>query len=216
VQPLRIAIQRATGFFGPEHEYRTATIAATIFGILYAMLEYYYILERRPGLPFSRAYEPIFFGFYSYHIIPMLPIFALVSFGPFLDDVLFKLRSDPSHREIRRTLLLGLSNTWMAVWIEDVFWFVFRAWSPLRESCLAGKWIQAFMRCQPLESSVFADRIVLPRPDWILVEGPEWTARWGFVSLGPNAIPVWYMVTVAILAAAYYFVFYFGKTSRIA
>lgn len=200
-------------FFGPEHEYRTATSAALIFGILYAFLEYYYILERRLGLPFSRAYEPVVFGFYQYHLFPMLPIFALIAFGPFLDDVLFRLRALPEQVEKGRTLLLGLANTWFAVWIEDAFWFVFRTVNPLRDSCLAGRWIQWATHCQGLPATEFTDKIVVPKPDWILTQGPEWTARWGYLPLGPDAVPLWYFITIALLALAYYFVFYFRRIS---
>jgi hypothetical protein len=212
----KTAAERILGYLGPDHEYRTATVATFIFGALYGWLEYYYIIEQSPAfrgaLPFSRASEPVFLGFYYYHLFTMLPIFALVAFGPFLDDILFKLRPSPKYFEPRRTLFLGISNTWMAVWIEDIFWFIFRTANPLRGSCLAGKWIQWAVRCEAINPAAFPDKLIFPLPDWLLVRGPEWTARWGFFSLGLNAFPYWYLVTIILLGIAYYLVFYFRKS----
>lgn len=155
-----------------------------IFAFLYAFLEYYYILQSRPGLPFRYAYTPVFLGFYWYHIFPMLGMFGLVGFLPFLDDILFKFK--PYQIEPRRTALLGAANMVLAVWFEDLFWFTCRLLDPLTGDPLGGKWIQV----------VGTDGL------------PEWTARWGYFALGGNAVPYWYVIVGIILSICYYAIFF--------
>lgn len=188
VQHNKTRISHFVGAFqklvGPDHEYRTSVVASLVFAILYAYLEYYYILQARPGLPFRYAYTPIFLGFYWYHVFPMLPIFGLVGFLPLLDDILFKFK--PYQLEKIRTGLLGFANIWMAVWFEDIFWFLFRLADPLNGDPLGGKWIQV-----------------------VGVDGlPDWTARWGYVAFGGNALPYWYVITAMLLALSYFVVFF--------
>lgn len=169
---------------GPDHEYRTSVVASIVFAYLYGYLEYYYILQSRPGLPFRYAYTPIFLGFYWYHFFPMLAIFGLVGFLPLLDDILFKFK--PYQVEKLRTGFLGLANVWTAVWFEDIFWFVCRMIGPLAGDPLGGKWIQVAG-----------------------VGGlPDWTARWGYFALEGNALPYWYVITAFLLALAYLVVFF--------
>jgi hypothetical protein len=74
----------------------------------------------------------------------------------------------------------------MAVWFEDISWFVFRTISPLNGDPLGGKWIQV----------VGVDKL------------PDWTARWGYIAFGGNALPYWYVITAILLALAYFFVFF--------
>ncbi len=182
------AVQRSVG---PDHEYRTSVIASLVFAILYGYLEYYYILQARPGLPFRYAYTPIFLGFYWYHIFPMMPIFGLVGFLPLLDDILFKFR--PNQVEKIRTGLLGCANIWLAVWFEDIFWFLFRMANPLNGDPLGGKWIQV-----------------------VGVDGlPDWTARWGYFAFNGNALPYWYVITAILLALAYFMVFFHPRRLRV-
>ena len=177
-------VGRIQGFVGPDHEYRTSVAASAVFAFLYGYLEYYYILQSRPGLPFRYAYTPIFLGFYWYHIFPMLPIFGLIGFLPLLDDILFKFK--PRQVEKLRTGILGLVNLWLAVWFEDMFWFTFRLVDPLTGDPLGGKWIQV-----------------------VGVGGlPDWTARWGYFDFGGNALPYWYVISALLLAVAYYVVFF--------
>jgi hypothetical protein len=121
----------------------------------------------------------------------MLPIFGLVGFLPLLDDVLFKFR--PAQVEKIRTGLLGCANIWLAVWFEDVFWFLFRMTDPLAGDPLGGKWIQV-----------------------VGVDGlPEWTARWGYFALGGNALPYWYVISAILLALVYFFVFFHPGRLRV-
>jgi hypothetical protein len=173
-------VQRSVG---PDHEYRSSVVASLIFAFLYGWLEYYYIVQSRPGLPFRYAYTPIFLGFYEYHIFPMLVIFGLVGFLPFLDDVLFMFR--PQSVEKLRTGILGIANIFLAVWFEDISWFVCRMIRPLEGDPLGGKWIQV-----------------------VGVDGlPEWTARMGYLALGGNAIPYWYVIAAFSLVIVYSVVF---------
>ena len=181
-------VQRSAG---PDHEYRTSVIASLVFAMLYGYLEYYYILQSRPGLPFRYAYTPVFLGFYWYHIFPMMPMFGLVGFLPFLDDIIFKFR--PHQVEKIRTGLLGCANIWLAVWFEDIFWFLFRVTDPLNGDPLGGKWIQV----------VGVDRL------------PEWTARWGYFPFDGNALPYWYVITTILLAIAYFVVFFRPRLLRL-
>jgi hypothetical protein len=111
----------------------------------------------------------------------MLPIFGLVGFLPLLDDILFKFK--PYQIEKLRTGLLGLANVWMAVWFEDIFWFVFRTNDPLTGDPLGGKvvGVRGFL---------------------------DWTARWGYFAFRGNALPYWYVITAVLLALAYFVVFF--------
>jgi hypothetical protein len=101
-----------------------------------------------------------------------------------LDDILFKFR--PDQVEKIRTGLLGCANIWLAVWFEDIFWFLFRIASPLVRDSLGGKWIQV-----------------------VGVDGlPEWTARWGYFAFNGNAVPYWYVISTIILSICYCIVFF--------
>ena len=162
-------------------EYVTSTIVTITFAILYGILEYYWIITDR-DVPFRYGHEPIFLGFNTYHLAIMLPILVLVAFDPFFDDLFFKMNPVI---EKWYTSFLGGATTVFAVMIEDITWFTCRVLNPLAGDDYAHKWIQ----------------VVGPKGE------PEWTARWAYLALGGDALPVWYLIVIVFTIASWAFIF---------
>lgn len=167
-------------------EFISTAVVCAVFAASFAHLEYYYIKD--PALQISngkvavtdsnfdrsRETKPIIGNMYQYHLFPMLFIFALISFAALWDDMSFKLLG--RHKRIKAAFI-GVANLIMAIVIEDFAWF-------------ANRW------AVPLESD--------PKGG-LLMQFSDWTSMHiGAIDLGSFVVPVWYIVAVAIAAAAYY------------
>jgi len=167
-------------------EFISTAVVCAVFAASFAHLEYYYIKD--PALQISngkvavtdsnfdrsRETKPIIGNMYQYHLFPMLFIFVLISFAALWDDMSFKLLG--RHKRIKAAFI-GVANLIMAIVIEDFAWF-------------ANRW------AVPLESD--------PKGG-LLMQFSDWTSMHiGAIDLGSFVVPVWYIVAVAIAAAAYY------------
>ncbi len=166
-----------------------STALVIIFAVSYAYLEYYYIndpvLSKTENLTVKggshRVATPIIGGLYSYHLIPMLLIFILVSFGPFFDSVSFNILG---HHKRRKTLTLGFAGVAIAILIEDFTWFFYRWWLPLDNDPKKG--------------------LLMQSTDWTVkglggIQIPHVTPF-----LGGFVLPYWYLIALAIAAVLYY------------
>lgn len=166
-----------------------STILVIIFAVSYAYLEYYYIndpvLGKTENLTVKggshRVATPIIGGLYSYHLIPMLLIFILVSFGPFFDSVSFNILG---HHKRRKTLTLGFAGVVTAILIEDFAWFFYRCWLPLDNDPKKG--------------------LLMQSTDWTVkgLGGIQIPHIAPF--LGGFVLPYWYLIAIAIAAVLYY------------
>lgn len=167
-------------------EFISTAVVCAVFAASFAHLEYYYIKD--PALQISngkvavtdsnfdrsRETKPIIGNMYQYHLFPMLFIFVLISFAALWDDMSFKLLG--RHKRIKAAFI-GVANLIMAIVIEDFAWF-------------ANRW------AVPLESD--------PKGG-LLMQFSDWTSMHiGAIDFGSFVVPVWYIVAVAIAAAAYY------------
>jgi hypothetical protein len=167
-------------------EFISTAVVCVVFAASFAHLEYYYIKD--PALQISngkvvvtdsnfdrsRETKPIFGNMYQYHLFPMLFIFVLISFAALWDDMSFKLLG--RHKRIKAAFI-GVANLIMAIVVEDFAWF-------------ANRWVV------PLESD--------PKGG-LLMQFSDWTSMHiGAIDLGSFVVPVWYIVAVAVAAAAYY------------
>jgi hypothetical protein len=162
-----------------------------IFAVSYGYLEYYYINDPVQGKTAHltvkggthRVATPIIGGLYSYHIYPMMVIFILVGFGPFLDSISFNILG---RHERRRAASLGVANVISAMLVEDFTWFFYRWWLPLDNDPKKGLLMQA--------------------SDWT-------TKNLGSVQIphinpfGSFAIPYWYIIAIVIAGIFYYYAF---------
>ncbi|RME85181.1 MAG: hypothetical protein D6785_04750 [Planctomycetota bacterium] len=142
---------------------------AIIFGAIYGVIEYYAIQEKA-GYPFPKGAFLEKFSFY--HIWMMAPIFLLVAFAPLFPFLWAEKKKWPY-------LLAGVANFFLAVTVEDGFWFICRVLYPLKEDSLGGQWIQK----------------------------GEWTARWGSLELGFGVIPWWYFGVIVFVGFLYFISF---------
>jgi len=178
-------------------EYLFATLVTLLFSVLYGILEYYWIITDR-DVPFRYGNQPVLFGqFNTYHIYVMFPIFILVAFSPFLDDLVVK--ANPVI-EKWYTAFLGVATVGFAVLLEDATWFLSRVVNPLRADTFAGKWIQSWMDNYPSEP--FCRK--LTDGNYVCI---EWTAQRGFVDIAGVVIPYWYIVVGSISVVVWFFVF---------
>jgi hypothetical protein len=167
-------------------EFISTAVVCVVFAASFAHLEYYYIKD--PALQISngkvvvtdsnfdrsRETKPIIGNMYQYHLFPMLFIFVLISFAALWDDMSFKLLG--RHKRIKAAFI-GVANLIMAIVVEDFAWF-------------ANRWVV------PLESD--------PKGG-LLMQFSDWTSMHiGAIDLGSFVVPVWYIVAVAVAAAAYY------------
>lgn len=166
-----------------------STTLVIIFAISYAYLEYYYIndpvLGKTENLTVKggthRVSTPVIGGLYSYHLVPMLLIFILVSFGPFFDSVSFNILG---HHKRRKTLTLGFAGVITAILIEDFTWFFYRWWLPLDNDPKKG--------------------LLMQSTDWTAkgLGGIQIPHIGPF--LGGFVLPYWYLIAIAIAATLYY------------
>jgi hypothetical protein len=168
-----------------------SSILVVIFAVSYGYLEYYYINDPVQGKTANltvrdgthRVATPIFGGFYSYHIFPMMIIFILVSFGPFFDSVSFNILG--RHKR-RKTLSLGFAGVITAFLIEDFAWFVYRWWLPLDNDPNRGLLMQA--------------------SDWT-VRTLGGISIGGIDSVHPFVIPYWYLLAIFLAGVLFYSAF---------
>jgi hypothetical protein len=167
-------------------EYLSSAVVAVIFAFSFAHLEYYYIKDPAlqisngkvqasyPTYDRSRETKPIVGNMYQYHLFPMLFIFFLISFAALWDDMTFKLFG--RHSRIKAAMI-GVANLVTAIVVEDFAWFANRYIAPLQDDPKAGH----------------------------LMQSTDWTSmHLGAINVGPFVIPVWYLIAIAIAAAAYY------------
>lgn len=170
-------------------EFISTAIICTVFAISFAHLEYYYIKD--PALQISngrvevvdangdrsRETEPVIGNMYQYHLFPMLFIFVLISFAALWDDMGFRLLG--RHKR-RKAFFLGGANLITAILVEDFAWFANRALVPLATDPKGG----------------------------MLMQSSDWTAmHMGYVDLGSFVLPGWYLLSLALAAAGYYYAF---------
>ena len=141
------------------------------FALFLAYLEYYYIFL--DGFPYRIASEPILFVYYEYHIFPVIPILALIAFGPLVHQYLFKFYLTT---EIKGLFVLGLVNLLQGLTTLDFFWFVFRVLAPNPTDPLAGIWIRA--------------------GDWT-------SLSIGHIDLFGFLFPAWYLITLPLIIPVY-------------
>ena len=172
---------------GPRNlEYISAAVICVIFAICFAHLEYYYIKDpalqisngkvqaNEPLYDRSRETRPIIGNMYEYHLFPMLFIFFLISFSALWDDITFRLFG--RHSRIKAAFI-GFANLVAAITVEDFAWFVNRWVAPLQDDPKGGQ----------------------------LMQSSDWTSmHLGAINVGPFVIPVWYLIAIALAAAAYY------------
>ena len=99
-----------------------------IFAVSYGYLEYYYINDPVQGKTANltvksgthRVATPLIVGLYSYHIFPMIVMFALVGFAPFFDSISFNVLG---RHERRKAASSGVANVLSAILVEDFTWF---------------------------------------------------------------------------------------------
>lgn len=168
-----------------------STFLIVIFAVSYGYLEYYYINDPVQGKTTNltvkdgthRVATPLVGGLYSYHLIPMMVIFILVSFGPFFDSISFNILG--RHKR-RKTLSLGMAGVAVALLVEDFSWFFYRWWLPLDNDPKKG--------------------LLMQTSDWTV-------KTLGGISLpqvGPFqalVIPYWYIVAMLIAGLLYYYAF---------
>jgi hypothetical protein len=162
-----------------------------VFAVSYGYLEYYYINDPVQGKTANltlkggtqRITNSIIGGLYSYHIYPMMVIFILVGFGPFLDSISFNILG---RHERGKAASLGIANVINAMLVEDFTWFFYRWWLPLDNDPKKGLLIQA--------------------SDWTTKSmGSTHTIHINL--LGDFVIPYWYIIAISIAAIFYYFAF---------
>lgn len=167
-------------------EYISAAVVAVIFAFCFAHLEYYYIKDpalqvsngkvqaNYPTYDRSRETRPIIGNMYQYHLFPMLFIFFLISFAALWDDMTLRLFG--RHSRIKAAMI-GVANLVMAILVEDFAWFANRYIAPLQDDPKGGQ----------------------------LMQSTDWTSmHMGAINMGHFVIPIWYLVAIAIAAAAYY------------
>ena len=172
---------------GPRNlEYISAAVVCVIFALSFAHLEYYYIKdpalqisngkvqENSPTFDRSRETKPIIGNMYQYHLFPMLFIFFLISFSALWDDMSFRLFG--RHSRIKAAFI-GFANLVAAITVEDFAWFLNRWIAPLQNDPKGGQ----------------------------LMQSTDWTSiHLGAINLGAFVIPNWYLIAIALAAAAYY------------
>lgn len=177
-------------------EHITAAVVSVIFAFCFAHLEYYYIKDpalqisngkvhaNYPMYDRSRETKPIIGNMYEYHLFPMLFIFFLISFAALWDDITFRLFG--RHSRIKAALI-GFANLVTAITVEDFAWFLNRWIAPLQDDPKGGQ----------------------------LMQSTDWTSmHLGAINAGSFVIPVWYLIAIAIAAAAYYGGFRKAERSR--
>lgn len=119
-----------------KKNYTTTIILTKIVAILAGYLEYYYIWVN--SLPAREIQTPAVGFLLSYQIIAVIPIIALISFQPLINEVI-------NHRnqfKARTTLPIGVASLLLGIMTQDATWFAFRAIAPSVGDPLAYNWIR--------------------------------------------------------------------------
>ena len=113
-----------------------AMLTVIFFTIVFAHLEYNYILFN--SIPYREAKAPSLVNFYTYDIYIFLPALSILAFYPLIYNFLTRPRTST----IRRTLALGIGNFLLGIILKDLFWFLFRTFTPISSDPLSHKWIK--------------------------------------------------------------------------
>ncbi len=151
--------------------YLSLLLMVILASIISAKLEYQYI--HLDGIPYREARLPVIGVFYLYHLEAILPLIMLLTFQPFIYELLSEKRSPET---LRMTFAFGVGSLLLGVILEDSGWFLFRTFTPLPSDPLAHQWIQ------PADPTAAAAGYV---------------AIWGVI------IPLWYVILTPPIIAIF-------------
>lgn len=112
-------------------------LSSALAGLL-SYFEYYYVTL--DGVPYREIGHSTVLGMPPYVLFPLLPLIALVTFLPILDNLLLH-RNDLSH--LNRRIAISLANFLCAITIYDAAYYALRLYAPMSTDPLAGLWITA-------------------------------------------------------------------------